>query len=303
MMWVFAIWCVVAIVFWIQHKKTSRKVTALIDQETEFDGIEGVKTVIDMDRFETSVWIQVKFIFKKLKKLLEPNIPKKIVLFLLISGALIYAVNLFLFSQDFLVCLAIGQPILFIVFVFKLSDIKEEKFKSDFPDALNILSGAIAAGQSIIHAFEYVGEKLDNEVGREFKFMAERLLIGEDPDDVLSRSATTFPYVEYFFFISTIRINLSRGGQLKNVINKINRIMFESRAMEKKKNALTSEARSSAKIVACLPIIFLLILRFTSPENYNFVMFEEGGKPIFYYVLISEFIGFFCISMILRGVN
>ncbi|HAS8147563.1 TPA: pilus assembly protein TadB, partial [Vibrio vulnificus] len=66
---------------------------------------------------------------------------------------------------------------------------------------------------------------------------------------------------------------------------------------------LTSEARMSAKIIACLPVIFLLILKFTSPENYNYVMFEEGGKPIFYYVLTSEIIGFICIWFILRGVK
>ncbi|MDG3032109.1 hypothetical protein P7245_11870, partial [Vibrio parahaemolyticus] len=46
-----------------------------------------------------------------------------------------------------------------------------------------------------------------------------------------------------------------------------------------------------------------MILKVTSPENYNFVMFEEGGKPIFYYVLVSEAIGFFFIYMILRGVR
>ncbi len=79
--------------------------------------------------------------------------------------------------------------------------------------------------------------------------------------------------------------------------------MFEARAIEKKKNALTSEARSSAKIIAALPVVFMFILKLTSPENYQFVMFEEGGKPIFYYVLISEMIGFFLIYMILRSVK
>ncbi|MFA0026555.1 type II secretion system F family protein, partial [Vibrio sp. 10N.261.49.A5] len=103
-------------------------------------------------------------------------------------------------------------PILFIMFILKLSGLREKKFKDNFPDALNILSGALSSGQSIVHAFEYVGTQLDNEVGKEFKKMSERLLIGEDPDDVLARSASTFPYVEYFFFASTIRINLSRGG-------------------------------------------------------------------------------------------
>ena len=192
---------------------------------------------------------------------------------------------------------------LFVLFYLKLKQLQEQSFKQNFPDALTILGGAMSAGQSIVHAFEYVGNQLDNEVGMEFKTMSERLLIGEDADDVLERSSNRFPYLEYFFFISTIRINLSRGGQLKEVINKINRIMFESRAIEKKKNALTSEARSSAKIVACLPVIFIIILKFTSPENYDFVMFQDGGKPIFYYVLISESIGFFIIWLILKTVE
>lgn len=173
------------------------------------------------------------------------------------------------------------EPILFVMFILKLSGIQAQRFKDNFPDALNILSGALSSGQSIVHAFEYVGTQLDNEVGEEFKKMSERLLIGEDPDDVLARSAASFPYVEYFFFAATIRINLSRGGQLKDVINRINRIMFEARAIEKKKNALTSEARASAKIIAALPVIFIMILKVTSPENYNFVMFEEGENPSF----------------------
>ncbi|MCV5231271.1 type II secretion system F family protein, partial [Escherichia coli] len=92
------------------------------------------------------------------------------------------------------------EPILFVMFILKLSGIQAQRFKDNFPDALNILSGALSSGQSIVHAFEYVGTQLDNEVGEEFKKMSERLLIGEDPDDVLARSAASFPYVEYFFF-------------------------------------------------------------------------------------------------------
>ncbi|MCZ8486640.1 hypothetical protein O9993_18960 [Vibrio lentus] len=46
-----------------------------------------------------------------------------------------------------------------------------DRFKTNFPDALNILSGVISSGQSIIHAFEYVGKQLDNDVGKEFKLL------------------------------------------------------------------------------------------------------------------------------------
>ncbi|KLN63568.1 type II secretion system F family protein [Vibrio sp. VPAP30] len=291
-------------VYWLSVRtRQNRQLNKLIQMEAEFEGVKGARAVIDAQQFERDFKARLRQQYKAAVKVFQPNMALKILLFVSVSAGAVYAINEFFFRQDFMTCLVIIEPILFVVFFTKLKQRQAEKFKNNFPDALNILSGAISAGQSIVHAFEYVGKQLDNEVGNEFKYMAERLLIGEDPDDVLERSAATFPYLEYFFFASTIRINLNRGGQLKDVINRINRLMFDSRAVEKKKNALTSEARASAKIIACLPVIFLIILKFTSPENYNFVMFEPGGQPIFYYVLISEFIGFVCIWFILRGVE
>ncbi|WP_194172440.1 type II secretion system F family protein [Vibrio parahaemolyticus] len=301
MLIVISLWVAVALFLFIGHVKRQKEITSIIEQSNTFEGVTGSRAVIDSESFDVSYKKKVKDKFKQLKKLLSPNAGLKLIGFFAASSIAVYCVNDWFFMFEYWKVLLALEPILFVMFILKLSGIQAQRFKDNFPDALNILSGALSSGQSIVHAFEYVGTQLDNEVGEEFKKMSERLLIGEDPDDVLARSAASFPYVEYFFFAATIRINLSRGGQLKDVINRINRIMFEARAIEKKKNALTSEARASAKIIAALPVIFIMILKVTSPENYNFVMFEEGGKPIFYYVLVSEAIGFFFIYMILRG--
>ncbi|EHH1111202.1 TPA: type II secretion system F family protein [Vibrio parahaemolyticus] len=303
MLIVISLWVAVALFLFIGHVKRQKEITSIIEQSNTFEGVTGSRAVIDSESFDVSYKKKVKDKFKQLKKLLSPNAGLKLIGFFAASSVAVYCVNDWFFMFEYWKVLLALEPILFVMFILKLSGIQAQRFKDNFPDALNILSGALSSGQSIVHAFEYVGTQLDNEVGEEFKKMSERLLIGEDPDDVLARSAASFPYVEYFFFAATIRINLSRGGQLKDVINRINRIMFEARAIEKKKNALTSEARASAKIIAALPVIFIMILKVTSPENYNFVMFEEGGKPIFYYVLVSEAIGFFFIYMILRGVR
>ncbi|WP_391090559.1 type II secretion system F family protein [Vibrio sp. NH-UV-68] len=292
------------LIYWLfVRSRQNKQLSKLIDMEAEFEGVKGIRSVIDAQQFEKSFKAALRQNYREIIKVFQPNMSLKLVLFFSISMVVIYVINANFLYQSYLFCLVILEPVLFIVFFIKLKQRQVAKFKTNFPDALNILSGAISSGQSIVHAFEYVGKQLDNEVGKEFKLMGERLLIGEDPDDVLQRSSVTFPYLEYFFFAATIRINLNRGGQLKEVINRINRLMFDSRAIEKKKNALTSEARASAKIIACLPVIFIIILKFTSPENYHFVMFEPGGKPILYYVLISECIGFACIWLILRGVK
>lgn len=184
-----------------------------------------------------------------------------------------------------------------------LSNRAQKQFEEAFPDALNMLASAVSAGESIMHAIMYVGKSLDSDVGAEFKKMGERLQMGETPDDVFRKACERFPYPSFQFFVITLRANMHRGGQLKDVMTRLNRLMFDARAIEKKKYALTAEARTSAKIVAAIPFTFLFMLQYLSPENYEFVMFHEDGRPILYYMLISEFIGISIIWMLMKGVK
>ncbi|MGN2611054.1 type II secretion system F family protein [Aliivibrio fischeri] len=182
-----------------------------------------------------------------------------------------------------------------------LQEREKKQFNERFPDALNMLSSAVSAGESITHAIAFVGKKLEGDVGKEFKIMGERLQLGESPDEVFKKSCVRFPYPAFRFFVITLRANMNRGGQLRDVISRLNRLMFDARAVERKKYALTSEARISAKIVCATPFFFLFILQFFSPENYEFVMFHAEGRPILYYVLISEAIGMLIIWCLLKG--
>ncbi|CAM4400865.1 type II secretion system F family protein [Vibrio agarivorans] len=182
---------------------------------------------------------------------------------------------------------------------------KREKkhFEEAFPDALNMLTSAVSAGESLMHAIMFVGRSLEGEVGSEFKLMGERLQMGESPDTVFRKACKRFPYSEFHFFVITLRANMQRGGQLKDIITRLNRLMFDARSVEKKKYSLTAEARMSAKIVASIPFIFLFMLQYLSPENYEYVMFNPDGRYILYYVLISEFIGISIVWSLMKGVR
>ena len=180
---------------------------------------------------------------------------------------------------------------------------EERQFEESFPDALNILASAVSSGESIMHAIIYVGKTLDSDVGAEFKVMGDRLQMGDTPDEVFKKSCKRFPYPSFHFFVITLRANMHRGGQLKEVMTRLNRLMFDARAIDKKKFALTAEARMSAKIVASIPFIFLIMMQYISPENYEFIMFDEAGKPVLYYMLISEFIGISIVWGLMKGVR
>ncbi|CAG9297098.1 type II secretion system F family protein [Celerinatantimonas diazotrophica] len=227
----------------------------------------------------------------------------KILGFYIIALGVVVAVNHFFFSLPNLLVVPATLLVATIIGVFTLRHMVWKHFNDNFPDALNLLASAISAGESLMHAIIYVGQQMNNDVGREFKHMGERLQIGEPPHIVLKRACVRFPFPEFVFFAITLRANIERGGQLRDIISQLNRVMFDARSLEKKKSAMTSEARMSAKVVFVIPFIFMIVMRFLSPENFNYVFHDHLGRYILYYVLVSEAIGMAIIYMLMRGVK
>lgn len=225
----------------------------------------------------------------------------KFILFSIVAIIFSLLFNSQFFRAQEVTAAILGWLLLSVLGFFWLRKRERNQFEEAFPDALSMLASAISSGESITHAIIYVGNTLQGDVGQEFKKMGQRLQVGESIDSVFRKSCQRFPYPSFYFFVITLRANMQRGGQLKDVITRLNRVMFDSRAMEKKKYALTSEARASAKIVAAMPFLFLIYMRFMIPDSYNFIMFDPEGKSILYYLLVSESLGLGMIWWLMKG--
>ena len=248
-------------------------------------------------------WQKFKESVSPTLKVLGPRSSLYIALY--ITGSLIaswyFVVKLLLLSNIFFI---FGLSLLLTLFGYRYLMTKRRRdFENTFPDALNILMSAVTAGDSLMQAISYVGDVMDNSIGQEFKLMGDRLKLGESPEVVLKRSCKNYPYPEFLFFTVTLRANITRGGQLKGVLARLIRVLVDARTLEKKKMAMTSEARISAKIVAVIPLIFMVMLNYVNPENVNFVLYDPAGRQVLFYVLGSEFFGLFIVWLLVRGVR
>lgn len=241
--------------------------------------------------------------WKSLKKQLGKLALIKVSAFIAVLFFIAYFINNNLIFSNFTIVFGVILTVGMILAYQWLQARDRKVFEESFPVALNMLTSAVSAGESITQAICYVGETLDGNVADEFRIMGQRLQLGESSEDVFRKSCLRFPYPSFFFFIITLRANMERGGQLKDIIQRLNRLMFNARAVEKKKYAMTSEARASAKIVAAIPLVFLIILKFISPTNFEYIMFEPNGRLILYYMLISESIGILIIWGLMKSVR
>ncbi|EDP59392.1 type II secretion system F family protein [Vibrio sp. AND4] len=248
-------------------------------------------------------WQKLKEVISPTLKVLGPRSSLYIALY--ITGSFIaswYIVfKLLLFSNIFIV---VALSVLLTVLGYRyLVKKRRTNFENTFPDALNILMSAITAGDSLMQAISYVGDVMNDPIGVEFKLMGDRLKLGETPEVVLQRSCKNYPYPEFLFFAVTLRANIARGGQLKGVLARLIRVLVDARTLDKKKMAMTSEARISAKIVAAIPVIFMIILNYINPDNLNFVLHDPSGRIVLFYVLGSEFLGLLIVWLLVRGVR
>ncbi|MFI8416079.1 type II secretion system F family protein [Serratia sp. NPDC078593] len=173
-------------------------------------------------------------------------------------------------------------------------------FDERFPEVLAVINAATSAGNSIHQALHRCGAGVDGELGAVFKRIDRRLNLGEEPERVFRDAWLEYRYREFYFFVIVMLVSLQRGGQLRVLVGRLSRIITNSKNMARRKAAMTSEARMSAKIVAAIPLLFLCGMKYFSPENFDFIINDPVGRLILYYVIGSEAIGMAIIWILVK---
>lgn len=288
--------------FWIAKRKPDPRYVFL-EQDAKGRVTQELMAVNMKGLTQNSFLQELTNLFNIIKASLGRFAELKILVFLLVVNGWALYVNQKWLDFSF-VTFNSGATLVAAFFALRFITEKRKKaFETDFPDALNILMSAVTAGESINSAFAYVGRVVNNDVGREFKDISDRMKLGESIETIFERSCKRFPYPPFLFFVITIRANMERGGQLKSVLGKLIRVLIEARNLEKKKMAMTSEARISAKIVGSIPFAFMFLLHWISPEDLQFVLFHPEGRWILYYLIGSESIGMFIVWWLVKSIR
>ncbi|EXI61743.1 TadB [Mannheimia granulomatis] len=269
-----------------------------------------IKTRKKVNARETTLSEKFTHLIKKIKKSInlwiyyfmasnKDNLVKNLIIHFAIFAGLYYLNASFIrFDNQYFL---IAEIIAFILIVWKLGKRRNKKmFNEKFPEIIQVLNSATSSGISLLQALERCGRDITGPIGEEFQIIYKRLARGEDAMAVFNDSYSRYPYKEFYFFISIVRTNLSRGGQMREVISRLGRAIADSNKMEQKKKAMTSEARMSAAIVACFPIGFFFFMKIATPENFDFLINNPSGRIILYYVIGSELLGMFIIWWLMR---
>ncbi|OCG21521.1 MULTISPECIES: type II secretion system F family protein [unclassified Gilliamella] len=184
--------------------------------------------------------------------------------------------------------------IVIILFIKKKKLTKE--FYETFPEVLNIITGAVSSGNAITTSFKECGNTVDGIVGKTMKEVDSRIEIGENIESVLLNSYLRLPFPEYYFFILTVMVNIDSGGELKEILSRLTKMLTNNRILTKTRDGKTAELRMTMTILGCMPFGFLLMLKLISPTHYENLVDTTVGNYLLYYVVGSVVIGYLIIK-------
>lgn len=191
---------------------------------------------------------------------------------------------------------------LYILYVRQIKK-KRREFERDFSEALNIINSSVRVGRPVTQGFEECSRVIDSDFGKEFKRILMRLDIGDEPERVFMESYARYPYSEYFSFVITVLINMKGGGQVSEVMSRLTMLISASKTLDRKKIAMTAEARMSVKVLVIIPVFFFLFLKFVAPDNFEILIGTDSGKYILYYALGSIITGLLIVWSMMNKVG
>jgi tight adherence protein B len=231
---------------------------------------------------------------KDLEKRQQENAKKKLTLKsrLLQAGLTITPTRFYVFSAVFafvlmLVALLVGAPVMVVFGLPVVAGLglprwilgflvkrRQNKFLTEFPNALDVIVRSIKSGLPLNDAIRLIANEGKEPVKTEFRRVVESQQIGLSVPDACARMGNHMPLQEVNFFSIVIAIQSQAGGNLSEAIGNLAKVLRERKKMKAKVQALSMEAKASAVIIGALPFIVATLVYLTSPA-YMMILFTD----------------------------
>lgn len=148
-------------------------------------------------------------------------------------------------------------------------------FNSQLPDMINLMVNGLRAGYSTMQAMEAISKELPPPISDEFRRVVQEMQLGIPMDGSLDNLLRRIPSDDLDFMITAINVQREVGGNLAEILDTISFTIRERIRIKGEIQVLTSQVRTSAKILSFIPILLALFLWFVNNE-YMKGLFEAG---------------------------
>ncbi|MGZ4707217.1 MAG: type II secretion system F family protein [Acidimicrobiales bacterium] len=173
-----------------------------------------------------------------------------------------------------------------------LANKRRKKFLAQLPDTLQLLSGTLRAGYSLMQGVEAVSQEVENPMGQELRRVVTESRLGRPLEESLDGVAERMASPDFAWAVMAIRIQREVGGNLSELLLTVADTMTQRERLRRDVAALTAEGRMSAIVLGLLPIGLGLAM-FTINREYTSKLFTDTlGNILLGGAVVMMIIGF-----------
>ncbi|QDG67835.1 type II secretion system F family protein [Pseudarthrobacter sp. NIBRBAC000502772] len=167
-----------------------------------------------------------------------------------------------------------------------LSGKRRAKFDTQLGDTLQLLSGGLRAGHSILRAIDAAAAESQKPTSEEMRRVITETSLGRDLLAALNDTALRMKNEDFVWVSQAIQINREVGGNLAEVLDQVNETIRERSEIKGHIKALAAEGKFSAYILIAMPFGIVGMLLSVSPDYMN-PMF---GHPLGWAMIGGSFV-------------
>jgi tight adherence protein B len=225
----------------------------------------------------------------------------RLIMFSLMAGMLSgLAVSMITISLLPIIACGILGAIIPFIHVFWKRKKRFDKFLEHLPDALELMSRALAAGHAFSEALHMVSIEMPEPISKEFRKTYEEQNFGLSLKLALENLTQRMPLLDLRLCVTAVMIQRETGGNLAEILEKVAYTIRERFRILGDLKTLTTSSRLSAWLLCGLPIGVALAVSAMNPEYMSILWKDPRGHKLIYLALFLQISGMLIVKKILR---
>ncbi len=146
-----------------------------------------------------------------------------------------------------------------------LTSKRQARFDAQLGDTLQLLTGSLRAGHSILRAIDAAATESAAPTSEEMRRVVAETSLGKDLLSTLNDTASRMENEDFVWIAQAIQINREVGGNLAEVLDQVGDTIRERSEIKGQIASLAAEGKFSAYILLALPFGVIAMLMLISP--------------------------------------
>lgn len=157
---------------------------------------------------------------------------------------------------------------------------ERKKFTEQFPDVVDQIVQLSRTGMPPLEALSSVAPDAPQPTGDVLQAVRDRLAAGLDADRTMAAVAARVRIPEFTLFCAVLRLQRRAGGRISDALGNLAGTLRERRKTALKAHSSTAQTRLTLLILVLLPIVILVLQKFTSPQSVDILLNTPSGLTV-----------------------